>query len=264
MSTITPVNERAEMTTVDQAEMAVISAELRKATEAYITWVVTEMGERSPEELRRLVMTRHPHLATTPSPSISWANVSAEWRHDAQAGQALWKRIKTDARTQLQSGKTAGDAIAGTFPGPWDFAQFLALREALCDGLQPRNSYELLLIDTMAQAQSMAGFWIARHMQLASIEAHAEDRSREEYGGWLPPRVSDAAAIEQAAVMADRFQRMFLKTLKALHDGRKLLTSMTVRGGQVNMADQQIVMPGSDALRSDAVRHDDQERRVQE
>lgn len=132
MSTITPVNDHVELPTngADQTEMTVIAAELREATEAYIAWVVTELGERSPEELRRLVMMRHPHLATTPSPSLSWANVSAEWRHDAQAGQALWHRVKADARAQLHAGKTAGDAIAGTYAGPWDFAQFLALREA--------------------------------------------------------------------------------------------------------------------------------------
>lgn len=97
----------------------------------------------------------------------------------------------------------------------------------------------------------MAMFWMGRHSQLASIEAHQEDRSIEEVGGWLPPRVSDAAAIEQAAVMADRFQRMFLKTLKAFHDGRKLLTSMTVHGGQVNLANQQIVTADPDAVRAD-------------
>jgi hypothetical protein len=42
--------------------------------------------------------------------------------------------------------------------------------------------------------------------------------------------------------MQDRFQRQYLRLLKCPRDGRKLINSMTMLGGQVNIAEQQVVM----------------------
>jgi hypothetical protein len=41
--------------------------------------------------------------------------------------------------------------------------------------------------------------------------------------------------------MQDRFQRQFLRLMKCYRDGRRFIASMTVLGGQVNVAEQQIV-----------------------
>ena len=58
---------------------------------------------------------------------------------------------------------------------------------------------------------------------------------------WQPPRLDHAAAVDRAALMSDRFQRQFLRLMRCYRDGRKLTASMTVLGGQVNVAEQQIV-----------------------
>ncbi len=44
--------------------------------------------------------------------------------------------------------------------------------------------------------------------------------------------------------MADRFQRQFLRLMKCYRDGRRLIASMTVVGGQVNVAEQQVNIAG--------------------
>jgi hypothetical protein len=46
--------------------------------------------------------------------------------------------------------------------------------------------------------------------------------------------------------MQDRFQRQFLRLMKCYRDGRRLIASMTVHGGQVNVAEQQVVLSSTD------------------
>ena len=53
--------------------------------------------------------------------------------------------------------------------------------------------------------------------------------------------MSEAEAVDRAAQMADRFERQFLRLMKCYRDGRRLIASMTVLGGQVNVAEQQVV-----------------------
>lgn len=67
------------------------------------------------------------------------------------------------------------------------------------------------------------------------------ERARAEAdAGWLPPRLDQADAIEQAVMMADRYQRAFLRLLRALRDQRRLFDSLVVAGGQVNIGDRQV------------------------
>jgi hypothetical protein len=51
--------------------------------------------------------------------------------------------------------------------------------------------------------------------------------------------------------MADRFQRQFLRLMKCYRDGRRLIASMTVLGGQVNVAEQQINLAAQSSGRED-------------
>ena len=58
------------------------------------------------------------------------------------------------------------------------------------------------------------------------------------------PRVSRAAAIEQPA-MVDRFNRLFLRTLRALRDLRRYApTVMVQHAAQVNIGGQQVNVAG--------------------
>ena len=49
--------------------------------------------------------------------------------------------------------------------------------------------------------------------------------------GWLPPRQSDAEAVEQAVMIADRYQRQFLRLLRAFRDMRRVLGTVVMTGG---------------------------------
>ena len=73
------------------------------------------------------------------------------------------------------------------------------------------------------------------------LEAQAETRSVNEIGKWRPPSVSANAAMDQAVAMAERFNRIFLRTLRALRDLRRYSPSVTIQSaGQVNIGGSQV------------------------
>ena len=53
--------------------------------------------------------------------------------------------------------------------------------------------------------------------------------------------MSEAAYVERALKMADRFQRMYMRTLRALRDLRRYSPKIMIHNqGQVNIGEQQV------------------------
>jgi hypothetical protein len=102
------------------------------------------------------------------------------------------------------------------------------------------------LIDVMTQAR-VAVFQcmekLARRGSVASMSTPPD-------GTWTAPTVSDAEAVEQAAAMVDRFNRICLRTLRALLDLRRVEPTVVVQNaGQVNVAGQQVNVAAAQAGR---------------
>lgn len=75
----------------------------------------------------------------------------------------------------------------------------------------------------------------------STLEPEAENRKVKENGEWQRPRLDVSDAIEEAARMVDRFNRMVLRTLRALRDLRRYTPNVIVQNaGQVNVAEQQV------------------------
>lgn len=170
----------------------------------------------------------------------TWHHITDEMARDEPAGRALWRKVTQAAHDELACGAMAGQAVEGYHGRPYERAAFLAIRAALADGLQPRNGMEWLLIDGMAQAWTLHLRWLTQHAKTNSLDSIRVERDMRQREGWEPPRLSEADAVDRAAQMADRFQRQFLRLMKCYRDGRRLIASMTVLGGQVNVAEQQI------------------------
>jgi hypothetical protein len=74
-----------------------------------------------------------------------------------------------------------------------------------------------------------------------TLESVTNSRRREEEARWVPPRQSDADPLEQSAAMMERFNRIFLRTLRALCEMRGHSSPVIVQnGGQMNVAQQQV------------------------
>ena len=171
---------------------------------------------------------------------LDWHQLAAEWARDGAAGDALWARVKAAAREELAIGKAGAEAVEGYHATPMERAAYLAVRAALAGGLEPRNGLEWLLVDGMAEAWTMHLRWLTKHAKTESLDAIRVERDGRERGGWEPPRLGEAAAVDRAALMADRFQRQFLRLLKAFRDQRRLFSALIVAGGQVNIGHQQV------------------------
>ncbi|QJW98521.1 hypothetical protein [Frigoriglobus tundricola] len=176
-----------------------------------------------------------------PPDQVSFFDLHQIARTDPDRAAARWEEVKKAALDELRTGHRAAEAVETFNAGAWQRARFLALREELSAEWQPRNGIERQLLDTMAQAQAGYLVWLHRLTTYTSLESCTNDRRIKDEGRWQPPRQSDADATEQAAAMMDRFNKMFLRTLRALCDMRRHSKPVIVQnGGQMNVAQQQV------------------------
>jgi len=82
------------------------------------------------------------------------------------------------------------------------------------------------------------GVWQGERDKRRALEdmTPAQRERYQQDTGWLPPRVGETEALDQAVLTADRYQRAFLRLAKAFRDNRRLFGALVVAGGQVNLA----------------------------
>jgi hypothetical protein len=224
------------------SDAATVAAEMAAAYRGLVEYFRREYQLPPQEALGRADAFASPEYVATvlarPPQQASWTELQALAERDPTLAQRRWEQIKQAAREELRGKVRAGKALEGFGSDPRERAQFLALCEELADGWQPRNGVERQLLEMMAQAQTAMLAWLTRLSQWSSQPAK---KDRGEDAGWKPPRVSEAEAIEQAAGMVERFQRLFSRALRALTELRRRPLAVVVQGaGQVNIGQQQV------------------------
>jgi hypothetical protein len=97
----------------------------------------------------------------------------------------------------------------------------------------------------MALAQGGWLFWPGALGRWASLGVEEFGRESKDRWGRATPRLSTGEAIERAGAMADRFNKVFLRTLRALRDLRRYAPTVIVQNaGQVNVGGQQVNVAG--------------------
>ena len=82
---------------------------------------------------------------------------------------------------------------------------------------------------------------LCRLMCYSTMDTNNSSQAIKQKESWEPPRIYQAQAVDQAAAMVDRFNRIFLRTLRALRDLRKHSPALIVQNaGQVNVGDKQV------------------------
>ena len=164
--------------------------------------------------------------------------------HDPAEAVAKWGEVKTAAVDELESGVRS--ATLTNWETPYERAQFLAIRHAIIDEWRPAGGLELTLIDQMANCHSGFMYWLKDFERLKDREVdRREIESEDSFAKWnktyLPPRVGEAEYVERALKMADRYQRMFMRSLRALRDLRRYTPRIMIHNqGQVNIGQQQV------------------------
>jgi hypothetical protein len=84
-------------------------------------------------------------------------------------------------------------------------------------------------------------FWLEALALRASSPRFVDHHRPRDRSRWQPPRQGVADAMEQAAGMVDRFNRIFLRTLRTLRALRRQGGPVIFQaGGQMNVAHQQV------------------------
>ena len=228
--------------TADAAEVGSLVRELADAYRNRVEWYRREYGEQWAEafaegEARSVDFKRR--AATAPPDQVSYSSLSDLTAIDPQAAQDAWQRVKQAARDELTAGHRTAEAVEFV-NNAWQRAQFLAIRSMFIEQWQPVNGGEQLLVDMLAQTYHQYLAWMSMLTMYTEGEAirqekHAVDRQYE------APRVTTLDAQEQAAAMVDRFNRLFLRTLRSLRDLRRYGQQITINSPtQVNIGGQQV------------------------
>ena len=222
------------------AEIDTVARRLAAAYEGNIRWRMKELKESAEDADRRIRAVDDPewqHRALTEtSDQVSWWSLSQLIEAEPDTGWAVWERVKAEASEELLSGHRAAVAICWD-DSPWQRAQFLAVRQAFVDEWQPRGGIELTLIDQMAQAHSLYLHWIEQAHIQSSLEGAKQQREIGRTGRWQPRTLGTAEALDQSAQMAERWQKLFVRALRALRDLRRHAPPVVLAGpgSQVNL-----------------------------
>ncbi len=169
---------------------------------------------------------------------IEWRELSYAEQVEPGTGFEVYDHIKQLAREDLESGERAADVVASSMMRPWIKARYLALRESFITDWRPTGSIEMRLIEMMAHLYTTYEHWMELSVQRVAIECQEETYQIKERGGkWRAVSVTGDADAQQATEMADRYNRLFLRTLRQLRDLRRYNLPVTINNPQqVNIA----------------------------
>lgn len=179
-------------------------------------------------------------IRSKPFTEITWNDLQAAVVQDATQATLALKAIYDGAEEHISAGLYAADVVG--FKSPFQRMQFTFIRSAFIDEWQPRGGIEAGLVDMLAQSYVGWQYWLS---QSCSVARHFDDveeqikqsKTMYEGGTWKPPRVTAAEYLDRSTQNADRFQRMFLRTLRQMRDLRRYAQPVIVNNaGQVNVA----------------------------
>jgi hypothetical protein len=197
--------------------------------------------------------------------NVSFNQLHTLYDYAPRVAEQFWESMKREGRAEFESGHAAANAVlpVGYMRDAWSVARYLGLRESFLDEWQPKGGIELSLIDMLAQAFFQWQYWLEqtiKRSQTREREEHPEyqkwQRQRNECyekswedGYWLRPTVSEQQAIDHAVQTADRWNRIYMRTLRQLRDLRRYAPVTINNPNQVNIANddgQQINVTGED------------------
>lgn len=262
-------NDRQVEVALDSLEAQVgYGSLIRELQHAYLERVAfnrSEMGgSLSVEEARALAYHAckdeaeaqriYDKLMSYPLDNINFVDLLEMWPVAPRLAAGFWEMMKSEAKDEFESGHLATEAMYPVhyMRTAWHVASYLGLRESLIAEWQPRGGIELSLIDMLAQAFLQYQHWLKQSVLRTRTEARQEapeytewkkwKRDANKASGWLHgwwdvPYVREQAAVEHAAQMADRWNRIYMRTLRNLRDLRWYSVPVTINNPQqVNIA----------------------------
>ncbi len=189
-----------------------------------------------------VIAARVEQIQSTPANSLSWLQLNELKKAVPELAQDRWNEILESALAELSSGHRAAKATEGFNSTPYERARFIVLLAELRRQYEPRNGAEEILIQNLAQAQTLYEQALKHFCHLTTTQCNMKTEDDDE---WTPPRITEAEAVEQAALTVERFHRLFCRSLRALRDLRRV-PAIVANQMNVNVSGQQVVTQNND------------------
>lgn len=238
---ITPTEQRGTY------DLRVLLPELAADYRSRLEYVHNAFTENTTEETLRVVGTGASawdveRARTCPPDEFDHRALEALWEVSPEEAQERWEAVKAAAREELEQGKRSALALEGGYNELWSRAQYLAIRQDMADQLRPTGGVEWALVETMAQAYNEYLRWVkAARAWNDYDDAWGKPKPKRKRGEELhprpePPRLTYAESADRSHELADRYNRLFLRNLRAFRDLRRLMGPVNINAGQVNIA----------------------------
>jgi hypothetical protein len=159
---------------------------------------------------------------------LTWNDLQVVFERDESAAVSLWRGVLDVALDQLKGGIYACETLHHVDSDMFQRAQFFVIRDSLANAWQPKDAIEMSMVEMLVQAFVSYHYWLrlANSMAAREYEAVEQKLERDRYGErnsrWDTPRITTADAIDRAIAMADRFNRLYLRTLRQMRDLRRI------------------------------------------
>jgi hypothetical protein len=172
-----------------------------------------------------------------PPEDLTWQAMARLENEQPGSFTTIWERIKEYAREELESGQRAASVSVGD-QRPISKARFLVLREKYIREWEPRNVLESQVIDAICQAQTIREYWMRLATERVAVECEIEQYWIEHNGKRSERQIDGSESACEAREEAERWDRVFIRSVRALRDLRRYSTAVIVnnQGGQVNLA----------------------------
>jgi hypothetical protein len=188
-----------------------------------------------------------------PFESLNFIDLEELHQVAPRVAERFWERAKDEGNKEFISGHLGANITfpVGYMKQLWNIARYLGVRDSFIAEWQPRGGIEVALIDMMTQSYFQWQYWLeqtvkrsqtgerSEHPEYARWMANRQAEYRAngwEDGYWFRPYVSEREALDQAVQMVDRFNRIFMRTLRQLRDLRRYAPLTINNPNQVNIA----------------------------
>lgn len=168
---------------------------------------------------------------------VTWHDLTDFFNRSPDEAWKLWEAVKSAAKTKINAGHYFLE-VAQLDGTPFEAAIFGTIREAFYDDWKPRGAIESMMVEMLVQSFFNWQRWLEASNRMLATEENAQIEAPDMYYGkkWQPQRLTSAAAQDRAFEMAEKNNRIFLRTLRQMRDLRRYNVVINNVGGQVNVA----------------------------
>lgn len=192
-------------------------------------------------------------MMSLPLEILNFVDLMKLQSYSPRVAEGFWEMVKMEGRAEFESGYLAANINfpVGYMKELWNIARYLGVRESFIDDWKPKGGIEIALIDMLAQSWFQWQYWLEQtvkrsetreretHPEYARWMAQREEKFRANGwtdGYWDRPYVSEQQALDHAVQMTDKFNRIFMRTLRQLRDFRRYSPVTINNPNQVNIA----------------------------